>query len=321
MGLQATSTITGSFITLVQSKTAAASASSTSISVTLDDAPTANNLGILIVGFAADTNGLPTPPSGWTQAAAQNFLVYPTLTQPSLQIYYRVFRSGDPQTYTVTFQSSIAPSMVIAEYNGLDTSSPVDLIANNISVNSTSLQVGPTASDINQARELLIAAVTVGRTNGATSNWSFNNSFTLRDTITPTGGDRKTDLVWADRTVSIKDTYSTTATWTTAYSASGLLVTFKGSLSGIEVISAPSDSGYLVIHRGNIRNRASTETVVSLREGGSGEIRFTANLSPNGGQSRFSFGDIGWQLPLGTALGADISQGTVEINITDYDVH
>ena len=67
-----------------------------------------------------------------------------------------------------------------------------------------------------------------------------------------------------------------------------------------------------------MHNRAATETVVSLREGAAGTIRFTANLAADGGGTIFDFGSAGWKLPANTALIADIGQASVDVNITDY---
>ena len=95
-------------------------------------------------------------------------------------------------------------------------------------------------------------------------------------------------------------------------------VTANGSAAGLSVIAAPGVGVSIYVCKGSMHNRAATETVVSLREGAAGTIRFTANLAPDGGGSLFDFGSRGWKLPANTALIADIGQASVDINITDY---
>lgn len=95
-------------------------------------------------------------------------------------------------------------------------------------------------------------------------------------------------------------------------------VTVNGTASGTSVIAAPGATVRLYILKGSLLNRAATETVVSLREGTGGTIRFRANLAVDGGGVLFNFGERGWQLPLNTALIADIGQDSVDVNVTEY---
>ncbi len=95
-------------------------------------------------------------------------------------------------------------------------------------------------------------------------------------------------------------------------------VPVNGSAAGVTVIATPGVGLSLYIMKGSMHNRAATETVVSLREGAAGAIRFTANLAPDGGGTLFDFGSRGWKLPANTALVADIGQASVDVNITEY---
>lgn len=95
-------------------------------------------------------------------------------------------------------------------------------------------------------------------------------------------------------------------------------VTQNGTAAGQSVIAAPGATVRLYIRKGSLHNRAASETVVSLREGASGTIRFTTNLAADGGGTLFDFGERGWRLPLNTALVADIGQSSVDVNVTDY---
>ena len=95
-------------------------------------------------------------------------------------------------------------------------------------------------------------------------------------------------------------------------------VTVNGSAAGQSVIAAPGASLSLYICKGTVHNRAATETVVSLRDGAAGTIRWTAGLAVDGGGSIFDFGSRGWKLTANTALVADIAQASVDVNITEY---
>lgn len=95
-------------------------------------------------------------------------------------------------------------------------------------------------------------------------------------------------------------------------------VTVNGDGSGETVISAQGAGLSIYVYKGSLHNRASSETVVSLREGTSGTIRFTANLGPDGLGTLLDFGPQGWKLPANTALVADIGQSSVDVNITEW---
>jgi hypothetical protein len=94
-------------------------------------------------------------------------------------------------------------------------------------------------------------------------------------------------------------------------------VAVSGSGAGQVVIAAPPAGLALTIRKGSVHNRAASETVVSLREGAGGTIRWTANLAADGGGSLIDFEDS-WQLPEATALVADVSQASVDINISSH---
>jgi len=95
-------------------------------------------------------------------------------------------------------------------------------------------------------------------------------------------------------------------------------VTANGSAAGLVVISAPGAGVSLYICKGSLHNRSASAQVVSLREGTTGSIRFTANLAASGGGSLFDFGPRGWKLPTNTALVADIAAASADVNVTEY---
>lgn len=95
-------------------------------------------------------------------------------------------------------------------------------------------------------------------------------------------------------------------------------VTANGGAAGLSVIAAPGASLSLYICKGSVHNSAATESVISLRDGAAGTIRWTINAAADGGGSLFDFGSRGWKLTANTALVADIGAATGYINITEY---
>lgn len=95
-------------------------------------------------------------------------------------------------------------------------------------------------------------------------------------------------------------------------------VTANGSAAGLSVIATPGANLRLYINRVLIMNRAATETVVSLRDGAAGTIRFTGNFAADGGGAVVDFGTRGWGLTANTALVADIGQASADVNVLEY---
>jgi len=96
-----------------------------------------------------------------------------------------------------------------------------------------------------------------------------------------------------------------------------LPVTVNGSAAGTSIIAAPGAGISIYVKKVSIYNRAATATVISLRDGAAGTIRFTANIT-KGDEAKADFGSRGWKLTANTALVADISQASADVNITEY---
>lgn len=320
---QAVSTITGAQITLVQRTATTHNNIDRPVAISADytDTPTQGNFLLLIL-YANSTGdeGTIEMPAGWTRD-------YKAVSTNAGNIQFAHKFAGATESTTVTVQMNadpnsslgiISPSLLIAEYSGL-AAIPFDLSTFQHSGESqvTSLSTG-TLPETNQLVELIVAAIGIRGVQGAlTSGHALDNSFTLRNTMQPTG-QNPGELFWGDQAVAAVGEYETTGTWTTARRAMAAIVAYQANLTGLEVITSPGARQSLFINKGGLRNQAATETLVRLREGASGPVRFTAFLRRNGGHTLFSFGDKGWKLPENTALGVDISQATVEINVSEY---
>ncbi|MEO0215667.1 MAG: hypothetical protein ABIL14_01450 [candidate division WOR-3 bacterium] len=95
-------------------------------------------------------------------------------------------------------------------------------------------------------------------------------------------------------------------------------VTASGSAAGVTVIPAPGVGVSLYICKGSVHNSNASAQTVSLRDGASGTIRWTASLGASGGGSLFDFGSRGWKLSANTALVMDAAAATAYCNITEY---
>ena len=163
----------------VQSKTNTADAAA-NIAATFTSNVTAGNL--LVAVLNVDLGGAVSSISGggtWTQAKTQiwNF-------DQSIDIWSCPNATGGATTVTATLTGSPNAALIIAEYSGVLTSSPLDKTASNTSgngVNSSPADSGQTATTT-QNYELLIGAAVAFQV----ATQSEANSFTLRDSVNQT---------------------------------------------------------------------------------------------------------------------------------------
>ena len=217
-------------ITLVQS--AQGSDGSGSASVTWGGSTTSGNLLVACVSCSrAQSAGSPptiTAPDGsWVQAVTQ-IADNAAGVRVRTSIYYKANASGESgaKTWTcTTYMSAASIGVVVAEYSGIATASPLDQTASTAdnSGTSTSCTTGTTGTTA-QADELLVACV-----NGGSSLESPTNSFTIQNQTTSA---RFTAL--ADRIVSSTGTYSTTATYSTGSRNVGTIATFQAAAAASE---------------------------------------------------------------------------------------
>jgi hypothetical protein len=209
-----TSRATPAPIAYVQSKTA--TANNTTISATFDAAPTQNNLLIAICGYNNSGDVIDTP-SGWSVAINE------TGSSPSEAIFYKIAGASEASTVTVTKQGVTRQmALLIYEYSGIATSSPLDKTASSPddATDDLSIASGTTATTT-QADELLLA-VLANPDGFRIGSWT--NSFVERNDF---GGSMA--LAGAERIVSSTGTYSTAGSLGFfGNNARGQIVTFKG---------------------------------------------------------------------------------------------
>lgn len=204
-------------IAFVQSKTGSAN-NFNSLAATFDIASTAGNLLVAVIGVSSDVTL--TPPAGWSLAKTE-------VNTVEGSIYYR---ENAPSATTITFSIATSPTsstIIIAEYSGIATASPLDVTGSNTgsSASPSTGSAGPT----NLQNELLIGGLSSNPNGGTNTFSSPTNSFTLRAQIQELG-DNLNSIALLDRIVSSVDTYSTGATLSQTAVWCGVIATFKSDI-------------------------------------------------------------------------------------------
>jgi hypothetical protein len=222
-------------------------------------APTSGNLILLLVVGAGSITGAGaggSPPTGWT-------LADDILNNNDTALFYRIADGGANDTPTYVMGGAYNSCWQLAEYSGVDTSTPLDTHATSVPGNATSCSTAsttPTSGD-----HLLIALIGVSGAS-ATGNYSadftsWTNSFTHRnsqgfngagDDGTNGGGGAGVDALcqgYAERLV--------TANGSTAYSSGA---TFPSSNNGYaQTITA----AFKAAAGGTTYNDSRTETATT----------------------------------------------------------
>lgn len=184
----------------------------TSLSVTLDTAPTQGNLVVALVSVSGTITN-PVYPLGATE---------PDATATDTGIAYAFHKTaGANESATVTFSSDTARTMTLSvievaptggkSWNGLDKT------ATAVGPSGTSLAVGPTAAQAeadNFAAVMMVPAGTIG-----TTAPSYTNGYTAI-----TGTDRSAS---GYKVLSDAAATSTTISWVTARTTAAVLATYK----------------------------------------------------------------------------------------------
>jgi hypothetical protein len=76
---------------------------------------------VLVACLVLNGSTVSTPPAGWTRFAALT-----TISNPHVFGYYRVAGASEPASYTWTLAKSVAHSVGVARYSGVDPASPID---------------------------------------------------------------------------------------------------------------------------------------------------------------------------------------------------
>jgi len=210
-------------IAFVRSASASSSTSSTTVAASF---PT-NAAGDLLVVVAEWNDNGATATIADTALNSYSVALGP-VDNPDSQFRQQIWfvansaASAGTNTVTVTFSvAQAAKSILIHEYSGLNTSSPLDRSAS-ASGTGTALGSGLTAATA-QADELIFG---IGTNDTATVTHTAGTGFTLRETQGPSAGQRVSSedkIVAATGQYNATFTASATGTWT------ALVVTFKGA--------------------------------------------------------------------------------------------
>lgn len=187
------------------------------LTATYDSTPTENNL--LVACFAyRDTVDPETPPSGWTKAVTENGF------SNHVGFWFKIAGASEPTAVTFAWTGAAANLLLITEYSGNATSSPLDVVDGNNegSGDVSTLSSGTTATTA-EDDELWIAGFVVrGGSDGFTS---FTNSFTEIFDVSNAGE----GLGVAHRLEADIAAAETTGSWTRADRTSACIATFKPS--------------------------------------------------------------------------------------------
>jgi hypothetical protein len=225
-------------ITRVQTPKRNYAANSSTLNVTLNNAPANGNVLVAVIGTFAST---PPSVSSIAQASGgvtwtrQNYSSDSALYGRRVEIWTGIVAGTVSPTLTITLSANADPVIAnVAEYSGLNTSNILDTVASNTGSYTTTLTTGTTPTT-NQADELWIGGIinVINPTSGAGIT-SPTNSFTLYDGTGYVGG-LTVALAYLDRIVSATGTAYTGATGASGatYSAyAGCIVTLKGGTGG-----------------------------------------------------------------------------------------
>lgn len=211
---------------VVQAKCARSTALVTSMSVTLNSAPTSGNLLVAVLTTSVAITS-PVYPWGATPDFAHG-------TGRAVRILSKI--AGPSESATVTFSNGssnrITLSVIeVAPTVGGSTWAP-DASATVTQASSvTSLAIGPTGSTTS-ADQVAVAGICLVNTGGSTPAWS--NSYTLAP-----GADTSATGFAGYRLLPTATTTTTTGSWTTARDCVGLIATYKQTPAA----SIPAASG------------------------------------------------------------------------------
>jgi len=215
----AAGTGTTTAINFVQINSAVPQTPQTSVSVNYQGKQTAGNLNVVVVGWSDSTSTISSVTD--TKGNIYSLAVGPTRQSgvQSQSIYYaKNIVAADINTNTVTVQFSNAvsyPDVRILEYSGLDTTNPVDVVAEATNTSATSSTAAVTTT---HAYDLIFAANYV-----VTSTSGAGAGFTNRIITYPDGN------IAEDQIVTSTGSYSATAPLNSSGGWVMQMVAFKGA--------------------------------------------------------------------------------------------
>jgi hypothetical protein len=261
-------------IALVQSKTGTSALATTTAS--FNTTPTNGNL--IVLAFAADDyNG--TANAGWTESTGMN-------QEAGLfhggYLWWKV-ASGGSNSFQYTIGSATGSTWLLMEFSGV-AASPYDVSAGT-SLNASNTTITSSAITPTSGNRLLICAngFSAGGNDLTGSTYSYDNSFTLVDTIgRPSPA---TDIAAAYRLVTANGStsYSTTITLTAGnspQSASAMAIAFKEAAAGSTYTLTAAQGSYTLSGQ-NVSLKSGN--VVSAAQGSYSLTGQALNLNYSGG--------------------------------------
>lgn len=194
--------------------------------VTFGAGATAGNLLVAVIsGVATGPGTKEWTSSGWSKASQDSFGGAGNASA-QVEIMYKIAAGGETAvTFTGWGTSAWFTSIVMAEWSGIDTSSPLDVFANDGSNSASAVTSRATGTTGTTAQNDELAVAAVGQGNTVTA-LSWTNSFATRDSNAQAGS----GVYLADKILSATGTVTSTASWTTSRIAGGCVATFKGSV-------------------------------------------------------------------------------------------
>lgn len=218
-------------ITRIQFKTGTAAAATT-ISVTLDGAPSNGNGLVIAITTSGTSTGRVSSISQtgvtWTKA-----IEVAHASGPTSEIWYGLNASSASASITVNLAATLNAHCVVAEYSGLATSSALDKTASNTGTGGSAADSGTTATTTTN-NQLWVASLGSALTSGA--YLAPSNSFTEVAQL----GDATLLLAFEEKIVSATGAANTSAAWSLGSEAeqwAGTIATFKEPASARRIFN------------------------------------------------------------------------------------
>jgi hypothetical protein len=187
--------------------------------------------------MCANDGATVSTPSGWSVAVGQ-VNVGPSPPAGAVYIFYIANASSKSGSQSFT-TSSFNHLLVLAEYSGIATSTPLDQTAFAINTETDTTLTTGTTGTTTQADELIVGGVAQSSAMGG-SLTSPTNSFTLVDTASSVGA----TVAFVQRIVSSTGTFETSVSSADTGSRSGGLATFKAAASSTTYNETMSGGAY-----------------------------------------------------------------------------
>ncbi|MDP2691064.1 MAG: hypothetical protein Q8O95_01505 [bacterium] len=227
---------------------------STTVSASWASATTAGNLLVAIVSFDDGTDITITPPAGgWTLAKRQN-----NTTRIGSAIYYIANAASQSGSKTWGISPSARSAVVMMEYSGIATVSPLDKTASTLGASNT-VSSGTTTATA-QNNEVAIAALVTRESNDVLSNAPTNGFVQLGEYD---GGDNRVTMGIYEKTLTTIGTYGTQDGVNDNEEWVGIIVTFKAPAYTISGTTNLANGSTVAIALNGVLQTGLTGTVSS----------------------------------------------------------